>query len=353
MQNIAFIGCGRVATHIAQFFEKGIPGTNVLFVCDPIKEKADALANRLGATAVYDMHEVLAHPDVHVVLILTESGKHGAHARAALEAGKHVIVEKPIGLHINEVVENEALAAKKHLLYAAVKQNRYNPAITQLKQTYDSGRFGKLVLASIRLIWCRTQSYYEDGWHGTWEMDGGVISQQAIHHIDALRWICGPITEVVSAQSNALNKLEAEDTTVALVRFQNGALGTIEVTTAARPEDKEASICLVGEKGTAEVAGIALNNITSWHFIDEKPSDKTVMAEFSRDVPNGYGLSHEFLLQDIFDRLNNGNIQPPITATDALASVRLVHALYKSTEEHRWMSVDDLAISKRLGNKPE
>lgn len=349
MQHAAIIGCGRVANHIAQFFERGMEGVQVVFVCDTMKEKADTLAKRLGATAVYDPNEIFADRKIDVILVLTESGKHTVHARAALEAGKHTIVEKPVGLIPEEVLDNAALAAKKGLMYAAIKQNRFNPAIAHIKQVMDSGRFGKLVLGNIRVIWCRYQDYYEDGWHGTWAMDGGVISQQAIHHIDALQWICGPIKEVVSAQQNALNRLEAEDTTVAVVRFENGGLGTIEVTTAARPEDKEASISIVGENGSAQIGGIALNKIVHWEFVQTQDTDTDIQKKYSQEVPTGYGLSHGPLLQDIFDRLNAGRIDPPITAQDALASVRIVHALYKSTEEHCWVEVDDKVRSSRLG----
>jgi len=349
MKNAAFIGCGRVATHIAGFFEGEIVGARVVSVCDLVKEKADAMALRLGAKPVYEMQEIFNDPNIDVVLILTESGKHVVHAREALLAGKHVIVEKPIGFDMDEVLKNEEIAKKNNLLYAAIKQNRFNPAIQELKKTFDSGRFGKVVLASIRLIWCRFQDYYEDGWHGTWAMDGGVISQQAIHHIDALQWICGPIVEVVSAQSNALNKLEAEDTTVALVRFQDGGLGTIEATTAARPEDKEASISIVGEHGLAEVGGIALNKIITWQFDKKEPSDESVQVDHSREVPSGYGLSHGPLLQEIFDRLNKDQIEAPVTAQDALASVRLIHSLYKSAEEHAWVSTSENIASNRLG----
>ncbi len=349
MQRLALIGCGRVANHIAQFLEKGMAGVQVISTCDQVKERADAMAQRLGATAVYDLNEVLQNPDVDVVLILTESGKHGAHARAALNADKHVIVEKPIGLLPQEVEENIALAAQKGLMYAAIKQNRFNPAIAHLKQIVDSGRFGKQVLGSVRVIWCRYQDYYEDGWHGTWEMDGGVISQQAIHHIDALQWICGPIKEVVSAQQNALNRLEAEDTTVALVRFEHGGLGTIEVTTAARPEDKEASLSIVGEHGSAQISGVALNTIVQWAFTQTQTDDADVSNKYSQVVPNGYGLSHGPLLQETFDRLNAGRVDPPVPPADALASVRIVHALYKSAEDHAWMNVDKHTRSARLG----
>lgn len=350
MQHLAILGCGRVANHIAQFLERGMSGIQVVFVCDPVKEKADFMAKRLGATAIYDPCEIFASQEIDVVLVLTESGKHATHARMALEAGKHVIVEKPIGLIPQDIMNNIELAKNKGLMYAAIKQNRFNPAIVHMKKVMDSGRFGKVVLGSIRVIWCRYQDYYEDGWHGTWAMDGGVISQQAIHHIDALQWICGPIKEVVSAQQNALNHLEAEDTTVAVVRFEHGGLGTIEVTTAARPEDKEASISIVAENGSAQVGGIAMNKMVHWKFSQTQETDAEVSTRYSQEVPTGYGLSHGPLLQDIFDRLNAGRIDPPITALDALASVRIIHALYKSAEEHRWVEVNDEVRSSRLGN---
>ncbi|NQV89880.1 Gfo/Idh/MocA family oxidoreductase [Candidatus Uhrbacteria bacterium] len=349
MQRIAIIGCGRVANHIAQFFQKGLTGASVLFTCDLDIERAQQIAQKTGGTAVSDIKTVLAHPDVDVVLILTESGKHTQHARQALLAGKHVIVEKPVGLIPNEVYENIELSKQQKRMYAVIKQNRWNPAMQQLKQTMDDGRFGKLVMGSIRLIWCREQEYYNDGWHGTWEMDGGVISQQAIHHIDALQWICGPIESVVSAQTNAINSLEAEDTTVGLVRFKNGAVGTITATTAARPEDQEASISVVGSEGLAEVGGIALNTITHWKFANPIPEDESTPSTYSEVVPNGYGLSHGPILQEIFDRLNAGRLDAPVSASDALASVEIIHALYKSAEIGTWVRVGTSEISSRLG----
>ncbi|NQV88707.1 MAG: Gfo/Idh/MocA family oxidoreductase [Parcubacteria group bacterium] len=344
---VAIVGCGRVAQHIKQFFISGISGVNVSMVCDVVQEKADMLSDELGAEAVYELGTILHNAKIHTVLILTESGNHGEHARMALEAGKHVIVEKPIALRPQEVLDNMKLAAEKDLMYAEIKQNRFNPAIVKLKETYDQKKFGKIVMASIRLVWCRYQEYYEDGWHGTWAMDGGVINQQAIHHIDALRWICGPVKEVVSAQTNALNNLEAEDTTVALVRFKSGALGVIEATTAARPDDKEASLMIVGENGTAEVGGVALNQITRWEIKGDDA--EKVMMEHSQEVPNGYGLSHGPLLEEIFSRLKAGNIEPPITAEDALETLSFVHALYKSAEDHAWVHLDEAPSSKYLG----
>lgn len=348
MQRIGILGCGRVSDRYLEVCRDELRDCRVTAVCDVITEKADKLAKELDAKAVYNFDELL-QMDIDVVFILTESGKHAIHTRKALESGKHVIVEKPPGLLPQEILDNEKFSAEKGLMYSVVFQNRLNPAIQILKKTFDAGRFGKLILASIRLRWCRYQEYYEDGWHGTWKMDGGVINQQAIHHIDALQWICGPIAEVVAGQTNALNQLEAEDTTVASIKFENNALGVIEVTTAARPKDFEASISVVGEKGIAVIGGIALNKIDLWQFTEPQPEDETIPIEYSQEVPTGYGLSHGPLIQENIDRLNEGNMVPLISGTNSIDCVKLVHALYRSVEDGGWIKLNSNPISSRLG----
>jgi predicted dehydrogenase len=331
-----------------EIFRDELRDCKVVAVCDIVREKADGLAKALSTESVY-RYEDLLEKDIGVVIVLTESGKHYEHARTGLEAGKHVIVEKPAALLPDEIVANEKLAAGKGLMFSVVHQNRFNPAMRMLKKTFNKGRFGKMVLGTIRLRWCRYQEYYEDGWHGTWKMDGGVINQQAIHHLDALQWVCGPIEKVAAVQANALNKLEAEDTTVASVKFCNGALGVIEATTAARPDDFEASISVVGEGGIAVIGGIALNKIETWRFIEAEPEDPMIPGRYSQVVPTGYGLSHGPLIQENVDRLNAGRVDPPITGIDASQCVRIVHALYRSVEVGGWINLDDSPISERLG----
>jgi len=348
MVKLGLLGCGRIAQRHIEVCRDELKNAKVIAVYDTINDKAIQCAQKLNAKCVESFDELL-NQDLDAIVVLTESGKHTKHSRRVLNSGKHVIVEKPAALIPQEIFETEKLAAKKGLMYSIILQNRLNPAMQKLKKTFDSLRFGKLVLATIRLRWCRYQDYYEDGWHGTWKMDGGVVTQQAIHHLDALQWICGPIQEVVAAQTNALNKLEAEDTTVATVKFLNGSLGAIEVTTAARPEDFEASISVVGEKGMAVVGGIALNKINTWLFTDPQPEDETVPIDFSQEVPTGYGLSHGPLMQEIINRLNSGRTDPPISGTDASHCVKLAHALYKSVELNGWVNLEKNPISSRLG----
>ncbi len=350
MIRIGVLGAGRVVQNrYVEVFRDELEEAVVTVVCDRVPERAAKVAAEVGAEAVYEKERLLASRDVDVVLIATESGKHYDHARAVLEADKHVIVEKPPALIPSQIAANERLAQEKDLMYAVVFQNRLNPAMRILKSQYEAGRFGKLVLATVRLRWCRYQDYYEDGWHGTWGMDGGVISQQAIHHLDALQWICGRISDVHAMQANALNHLEAEDTTVATVKFENGALGVIEATTAARPEDFEASISVVGENGLAVIGGIALNRIETWQFVTERPEDKEVPKKHSQDVPTGYGLSHGPLLQEIIDRIKVGRIDPPVGGSETIPTVQLVHALYRSAETDGCVRMADEPLSERLG----
>ncbi len=350
MIRVGILGSGRVIQNrVANVFRNEIKNAKVTVVCDKVIDRAEKVAGQLNARAVADKMEIFQDQDIDLIFVATESGKHFRHVREALQSGKHVIVEKPPAFHPQEIIESQEYAKHHHLMFAVIFQNRFNPAMQILKKAYEHGRFGKIVLSSIRLLWCRYQEYYEDGWHGTWHMDGGVINQQAIHHIDALQWICGPVEEVFAMQSNALNKLEAEDTTVATVRFKNGALGMIEATTAARPDDFEASISVIGEKGFVVIGGIALNKIERWQFIDEQAEDKAIPLRYSQEVPTGYGLSHGPLIQEIIDRLNAGRIDPPITGSDVVPTMSLVHALYRSAEIGRSVRLSDKPISENLG----
>ena len=350
MIRIGILGCGRVVQNrYVEVFKNELSSVEVKIVCDKVKTKANQVSSVLNCKAVYSEEDLISSSEIDVILICTESGKHYHHAMTSINAGKHVIVEKPPALIPEQIKELEKLSSSKNLMFAVIFQNRFNPSMLKLKESFEKNKFGKITLATIRLRWCRYQDYYEDGWHGTWRMDGGVISQQAIHHIDALQWVCGEIDEVCSSTGNMLNNLEAEDTITALIKFKSGAMGVIEATTAARPEDFEASMSIVGEKGIAVIGGIALNKIKTWKFVNPNKEDFKIPELYSQEVPTGYGLSHGPLLQEIINRLEKGNLTPPISGTDSLSTVTLVHALYSSDESKSWVKIDDNPISTRLG----
>ena len=159
----------------------------------------------------------------------------------------------------------------------------------------------------------------------------------------------GPIESVNAIISNRLNNLEAEDTLVGMMKFSNGALGTIEATTAARPEDFEASLSVVGEKGMVLIGGIALNKIQTWKFVEPLPEDELIPDQYSQKVETGYGISHGPLLESVINNLQNGIYDAPISANDAINTTRVIHALYKSDEDQSWVKLADKPISGRLG----
>jgi predicted dehydrogenase len=350
MLNVGFLGAGRVAQWHARFFNKNeIEGAKVHKVCDLDLNKAKNLAVQMNCLVSNELNEMLADEALDVLLILTESGKHFEHARDAISAGKHVIVEKPPCMFPEQISELSALAKERGVMFAPIFQNRFNPAVKITKQAMDEGRLGRLVSASIKMLWCRYQDYYEDGWHGTWRMDGGVINQQAIHHIDALHWLCGSIEKVSAFQERRLNKLEAEDTTVGIVKFKKGALGSIEVTTAARPDDVCATLSVVGENGIIELGGVALNEVTRWDMINRRPEDADIIRQYSRSVENGYGYSHGPLLQEIFNRINREVVDSVIEIQSTVETMRLIHALYRSNEDQRPILISEDLRSQNLG----
>jgi UDP-N-acetyl-2-amino-2-deoxyglucuronate dehydrogenase len=351
---IATVGCGRVAQHYRQILGSGVvSGWQMVGCCDLVAARASDFAAHWGCEAFTDYGAMLERSKPDLVLVLSPSGAHYAHGRLALEHGAHVLVEKPLTMLPEQARELEALARARGSMYGVAFQNRLNPAVRCLQRALADGRFGKIVTATIRLRWCRYQNYYEDGWHGTWSQDGGVINQQAIHHVDALNWLLGPVDSVCAAMGNRLNQLEAEDTLVAAVRFESGALGTIEATTAARPEDFEASLSVVGERGMALIGGVALNKLETWRFVEPLPADADAPAQFSQNVPTGYGLSHGPLLQQVIDTLRAGKIDAPVSAEQGIRTTELVHALYLSIETGGWVSLADRPLSARLGRTQE
>ena len=350
---IAITGTGRVAAHYKKILSSGlVKNFSLISVCDIDITAAKLFAEDWGDIKIFDnLSDLIEVTKPDLIIICTPSGFHYEHAKEALNAGCHVLVEKPATMLPSEAEELVNLAKNNSLVYSVAFQNRFNPAILKLKSAIDNGRLGKIVTVNIRLRWCRYQNYYDDYWHGTWLIDGGVINQHAIHHIDILNWLFGPIQAVVSSITNRLNILEAEDTHVAIVEFEDGHIGTIEATTAARPHDYEASISVVGEQGMVVVDGIALNKISTWSFINSDSSDKDTPQDHSEEVSTGYGISHYRLLQSIIDGLQGSGESAGVPVSETISTTCLIHALYASYEQKRWVRLDERVLSSKLGLK--
>ena len=256
------IGCGRVAPRHAQSYGQAHEA-RLAAVADIRQIAPGALPRSIGRIRS-NYHELLARPDIDAVSICVPSGLHAQVAIDALQAGKHVLVEKPIALSLADADRMIAVARECGLRLGVVLQNRYNSPMQQVRRAVDEGRLGRLYLGNACVRWYRPQSYYDDEWHGTWAMDGGALMNQSIHHIDALQWFMGPVQSVQAYAATLAHRMEAEDVGVAVLRFASGALGTVEGSTLTWPQNLEGSVALFGERGSVEVGGTALNRITLW-----------------------------------------------------------------------------------------
>jgi UDP-N-acetyl-2-amino-2-deoxyglucuronate dehydrogenase len=350
MIRFGLLGCGRIAKrHSDLLGGHHVNGASLVAVCDPIQERAEAIASRFSVPAIYHIDEFLARTDMDAVAVLTPSGMHPEHVIACARAGKHVVVEKPMALRLQDADDMIRACDKAGVKLFVVKQNRFNVPVMKAREALEAGRFGRLILGTVRVRWCRDQAYYDqDAWRGTWAYDGGVLTNQASHHVDMLEWFFGDVVTVHARAVTALAKIETEDTAIATLKFRSGALGIIEATTAARPTDLEGSLSILGERGTVEIAGFAVNQIRHWRFVDESPSDKEVVEKFSVNPPNVYGFGHQAYYQHVIDCLINQRAAL-VDGLEGRKSLELISALYESIETGQEVALRFTPRLSRLG----
>lgn len=333
MLNIALVGCGRIAKRHSDLLGfNQISGASLAAVCDVVEEKARKIGEKFSVPYFVDMHEMMKTIAVDVVVILTESGNHARHTIELAKYGKHIVVEKPMALTLDDADHMIEACDRAGCKLFVVKQNRFNVPVMKLREALEAERFGKLVMGTVRVRWCRPQSYYDqDPWRGSWALDGGVLTNQASHHIDLLEWMMGEVESVFAISRTALVDIEAEDTAVVAVKFKNGALGVIEATTAVRPKDLEGSISVLGEMGAVEIGGFAVNQMKTWNFVYPIDGDDGVLDKFSVNPPSVYGFGHQAYYEHVVDCIKNDRRQ----LVDGLAgrkSLELISAIYESIE---------------------
>ena len=347
----ALLGCGRISKKHAEALS-ALEGARLVAVCDINKEKAKKLGEKLAVPYYFDYDQMLSNEAVDVVNILTPSGMHAEHTIAiASKYKKHIVCEKPMALTLTDADRMIEACEKSKVKLFVVKQNRYNLPVMKLREAIEQNRFGKLVLGTVRVRWARDQKYYDqDAWRGTWALDGGVFTNQASHHIDLLEWMMGDPVEVSAMTATRLVNIEVEDTGIATIKFANGALGIIEATTATRPKDLEGSISILGEKGSVEIGGFAVNEVKVWQFVDHRPEDQEVMGKFKENPPNVYGFGHIRYLQHVIDCLNN-NKKAMVDGMEGRKSLELIIALYESAETGKTIKVNNPIKKCKLGSK--
>ena len=345
----ALVGCGRVAARHVDALVNQVPDAQLVAVCDLLPELAARYASQLGVPAFTSSAEMYARVPFEVAAIATPSGDHYERAMEAFSFERHVVVEKPIALRLEQVDQMIDEARRRGRQLWVAFQNRYNPAVVKATEAVRAGRLGVPVIGTVRVRWCRDQDYYDhDNWHGTWAMDGGVISQQAIHHIDALISLMGEVESVEAQCATRLVRMECEDLCVASLRFTSGALGIVEAMTAARPRDIEASLSVMGSEGSVILGGIAMNKIDFWEFVSSTEDDAETPHRYFQEVPNVYGYGHDILYARVVNSVTNGG-PVEITGREGRKALELIHAIYASQEQGRRVFMNDCPTSTRLG----
>lgn len=329
---------------IGQFHAKAITameGGELHSVFDLRQESADKLAEEYGAEGYSDIESFLADPELEIVTVGTPSGAHLEPSLAALNAGKHVICEKPLEITTERIDQLIEAAEKNGKTLAAVLNRRFHPGMDAFKKAADQGRFGLLTNASAYVKWYRDQAYYDSaGWRGTWALDGGgALMNQSIHTVDALLYLAGPVKSVqANTACLAHERIEVEDIVVAIVEFESGARGVIECSTCTWSKDGHpARVQLSGTEGSVFLADEAFE---IWDFMEEKPEDAEIQSKFMKGQEAGLGANdpkainfyqHQRNFEEVVKAIAEGR-EPSTSSAEARKSVALIEAIYESAQ---------------------
>jgi len=348
----ALVGCGRIAKRHSELLGHGqIAGARLVAACDIVAAKAERIAATFGVPAYTDMHAMMERERPDVVVVLTESGNHPRHVIELARHGAHVVVEKPMALTLADADAMIRACDAAGVRLFVVKQNRFNVPVQKAREALEAGRLGRLILGTVRVRWCRRQDYYDqDAWRGTWALDGGVLTNQASHHVDLLEWMMGDVESVFARATTALARVETEDTAVVTLKFANGALGIIEATTATRPTDIEGSLSLLGEGGTIEIGGFAVNEMKIWRFEQPIEGDDRILADYSVNPPNVYGFGHQAYYEHVVSSITN-DTRHLVDGLEGRRSLELINAIYESVETGREVFLRFKPKLCRLGQK--
>ena len=351
----ALIGCGRISVnHLKAALNNGL---EIVALCDIGLSRIQDLFLRadtnLNVPKYKDYKKMIEeHPEIQLVGIATDSGVHAEIALYCLDHNINVIVEKPMAMSLSDADKMIKLADEKKLVLSVCHQNRFNSAIQSARNAIESHRFGKLSHGSISVRWSRDKKYYDQAsWRGKWLSDGGALLNQCIHGIDLLRWMFGgDVVEVYGSLRQQYHPyIECEDVGLAVVKFKNGAIATIEGTTNVFPKNLEETLYIFGEEGTVKIGGTSCNDICIWNFKDENLGDVDLKA-LHEQTSNVYGNGHRLLYKDVISAIKN-NKTAYVDGRAGRDALELVFAIYKSelTGKPVKLPLDKFDTSKMIG----
>jgi predicted dehydrogenase len=339
------VGCGMIANFHARAIRE-IRGAKLVGCYSRRAEQAQKFSGEHGCRAFDSLPSMLAAPEIHVVTVCTPSGAHLEPTIAAAKAEKHVIVEKPLEITLKRCDRMIETCAKHGVTLATVFPSRFHRSTTLLKQAVDAKRFGKLTLAEAYVKWYRSQAYYDSGaWRGTWDLDGGgALMNQAIHSVDLLTWLMGPVAEICAQTATlAHERIAVEDTAVASLRFESGALGVIEASTAVYP----GYLKRIEIHGSAGSAAMEEEDIVAWDFAKSTRADAAIKRQMSERISTAGGASdpkaighhgHAALFQNLLGALR-GTEPLLCDGREGRRSVEIILAIYKSAETGKSMTL--------------
>lgn len=330
---LALVGCGRIASNHFDAIKMHADHVELVDVCDINPNALKAAVDRTGAKGHANITDLLLETTADLVILTTPSGLHPEQTIAVAKSRRHVMTEKPMATRWNDGLRMVKACDEAAVRLFVVKQNRRNATLQLLKKAVENGRFGRIYNVALNVFWTRPQDYYDqgDGWRGTWEYDGGAFMNQASHYIDLLNWLVGPVESVMCYTGTQARKIEAEDSGVAVIKWRNGAMGTLNVSMLTYPKNLEGSITILGEKGTARVGGVAVNEIQEWQFADSIPEDEEV-KNASYVTTSVYGIGHPLYYDNMIKTLR-GEEEAETDGRSGLKSLELLIAMYRSSRD--------------------
>ncbi|WP_161993049.1 Gfo/Idh/MocA family protein [Sediminibacillus terrae] len=331
MINFGVVGCGRVARVHTEAIAAAADA-NLYALCDTGEQRIRQYADRYPIKAVFtDFEEMLGDPAIDVINICTPHGLHAEMAVKSIEAGKHVMIEKPLALSLDEADRVIETARRQRVKVTVVQQNRFNEAILTTRRALQEGRFGRLTYGTAYIRWRREQDYYDqDAWRGTTAMADGVLMNQAIHTIDLLVWLMGPVKRITGRTATRQHRLEMEDLGVAMLEFESGALAIVDGTTTIFPSDLGAGLNLFGQNGMVCIGGNAANRIEKWRFgRDFQQEENEVLALQKENPASVYGTGHTHCVRDFVQAVREDR-EPFISLEDGRYALKIVLAIYQS-----------------------
>ncbi len=355
------VGCGMIANFHAKAVAD-IKGAKITACFDMSAKSADRFAKANDCTPYDSLKEMLADPKVDVVTICTPSGAHMEPAVAAANAGKHVIIEKPLEITLKRCDKIIDACEKNGVVCSTIFPSRFHESSKLMKKAVDKNKFGVLAMADAYVKWFRTQEYYDSGaWRGMWELDGGgALMNQAIHSVDLLAWLMGDIDSITAHTATlAHERIDVEDVAVATLKFANGALGTLEASTAAFPGYLK-KIELYGSKGSAVLEE---EDIKIWDFAKPTAADKKLLQKMAGKTQTGGGAAdptaighhgHTELFKDVLKAIKTGK-KPSIDGHEGRRSVEIILAVYKAAETGKVITLplksDPVLKARKTKNK--